>query len=261
MNSWALASQSDSYVTVPMASAMVRAIGSAGFARDVLMAVRPYFESAYCSIFSIRQSGETQVVDVGGLEPKLDGSRPAKRYMELKFYVQDRLHDVADGLAGTRMLTLQSVSDIPTEAYRVDCYQSLGLHQRCSLVFREDGGMLTALNFYRLKQDSIYSSAELDFIKASATLLCSVAERHMALQGAVSAPAKRAEALFNEAGLSKREQSVLLHALNGLSNKEIARQLGLEASTVATYRERAYRRLGMSRHTDLVKHLLHGDAV
>lgn len=46
-----------------------------------------------------------------------------------------------------------------------------------------------------------------------------------------------------DAGLGTREQQVLQHVINGLSQKEIASELGISISTVNTYIQRIYEKL------------------
>lgn len=53
-------------------------------------------------------------------------------------------------------------------------------------------------------------------------------------------------------GLSEREVQVTAAELVGASDADIAAELGLKTQTVATYRARAYRKLGVSCHAELV---------
>lgn len=48
---------------------------------------------------------------------------------------------------------------------------------------------------------------------------------------------------IGDAGLGSREQQVLQHVINGLSQKEIAKELGISVSTVNTYIQRIYEKL------------------
>jgi DNA-binding NarL/FixJ family response regulator len=56
--------------------------------------------------------------------------------------------------------------------------------------------------------------------------------------------------------LSPREVEILGHAANGLADKQIARQMGLQLSTVRTYWERAREKLGASNRTHAVSMLV-----
>ena len=56
--------------------------------------------------------------------------------------------------------------------------------------------------------------------------------------------------------LSPREIEILLHAANGLADKQIARHMGLQLSTVRTYWERARQKLSASNRTHAVSMLV-----
>ena len=59
--------------------------------------------------------------------------------------------------------------------------------------------------------------------------------------------------------LSEREEAVLRRIAAGLSNKEIARRLGVSAKTVETYKARAVEKLGLRGRVDIVRYALkHG---
>ena len=53
--------------------------------------------------------------------------------------------------------------------------------------------------------------------------------------------------------LSPKELSVMFSLLEGHSNKEICDQMGLKASTVATYKQRVFEKLAIQNTTQLVK--------
>ncbi|MGH8158547.1 MAG: response regulator transcription factor [Rhodanobacter sp.] len=56
-----------------------------------------------------------------------------------------------------------------------------------------------------------------------------------------------------ELGISPREVTVLEELAAGLSNKEIARRLGVSPNTVKTHVARLYEKLGATRRTDAVR--------
>lgn len=56
-----------------------------------------------------------------------------------------------------------------------------------------------------------------------------------------------------ELGISPREVAVLEELAAGLSNKEIARRLGVSPNTVKTHLARLYEKLGATRRTDAVR--------
>lgn len=60
----------------------------------------------------------------------------------------------------------------------------------------------------------------------------------------------------NDAPLTKREHEVVTLVLDGLSNKLIARQLGISYRTVEIHRGRAFGKLGVSSAADLIRRIL-----
>lgn len=60
--------------------------------------------------------------------------------------------------------------------------------------------------------------------------------------------------------LSEREEQVLLHATTGLTDKEIARKLGISTATVLTYWMRIRNKLGGSNRAELVASAVRRDA-
>lgn len=239
-----------------IAMATLQAIGSRRFAHDLLAGVRSNLLASYCSLFHIRPSTGATVIDVAGLDTLKPALMPAQRYVESKFYGHDPMLVGWSAARATGWVGLHSASEIQVEAYRSDCYESLGLHQRCSLVFPWQADEWLALNFYRHRDDQAFTVSELDSLINGADFLAAAVIHHLALIQQVRGPKDRIDQLFEHADLTAREKQVLMYALQGLSNKEIGKQLGLEPSTVITYRERAYRRLSVGRHADLVRLIL-----
>lgn len=256
MVSAAIASRGNFDVPIDLAAALIEAVGTQRVACKILLAMRPHVSLSYCSIFSVDGIGPTQVLEVAAIDPHDEVSRPAKQYVDSSFYRADPLFHLCRSIDAQNLIALQSTDDISIDAYRIGCYQSIGVRERCSLLLRVDDRS-TALNFYRSITDRPFSTAELDFIGGLAPLMQIMVTRHRMLAPAVEAPYARAARLFQDARLTERERQVLRAALDGLSNKQAAAALRLQPSTVTTYRERAYLKLGIARHSDLVKLLLH----
>ena len=73
-------------------------------------------------------------------------------------------------------------------------------------------------------------------------------------------PAAHAQSLaVGDAGLGAREQQVLEHVVNGLSQKEIAAHLGIGVPTVNTYIQRIYEKLHVRSRSAIIAHF-RGDA-
>jgi LuxR family transcriptional regulator, activator of tox operons len=56
--------------------------------------------------------------------------------------------------------------------------------------------------------------------------------------------------------LKRRESDVCIGIVRGKSSEAIALALGISVNTVLTYRKRAYARLGISSHNELIRLVL-----
>jgi DNA-binding CsgD family transcriptional regulator len=91
------------------------------------------------------------------------------------------------------------------------------------------------------------SGAALAALRANAPALAAAARRHLALSATAPVPVED-RAL---AALSHRERQVVDTILAGRTAKEAGRLLGLSPTSVATYRQRAFQKLGVRRQIEL----------
>lgn len=68
-----------------------------------------------------------------------------------------------------------------------------------------------------------------------------------------SAGLERNEAAMEQLGISPREFDILALVADGLSNKEIARQLEISPNTVKTHMARLFEKLNVSRRTQAIR--------
>lgn len=71
----------------------------------------------------------------------------------------------------------------------------------------------------------------------------------------------RVELALADAGLTKRERTVLLEMRDGKTQAELAEELGVTRSTVGTYCTRAYEKLGATSKEDAAGRIAHIEAV
>ncbi len=257
MQAWMIRSAPAARLPAAAAAAIVEGIGRDCFARQVLAAVRPLLPVTHCVAIAIDAA---DAVPLG--YASLDGevARAAgTHYIRHGYYRQDnnlRLLErhARDFAPGRALLSRQSPADVFDADHRRTCYERLGIVERLSLVCPRESGRPLFLNFYRSRRDGAASARELDTLRALVPLLASAVARHAELAPAPAAD-HRSTALL--ATLSAREQAVIEGVCAGLSAKQIARRLGIEPSTVITYRQRAYRHLGIQRQLDLIRLFRH----
>ena len=144
-------------------------------------------------------------------------------------------------------------------AHREQIYTAHGLSERLSLVSADpraearDPGALLAVNLYRHREQPRFGADEIDQVLALAETLLSVVRRHLEL--APATPAQRLHAHCPQ--LTEREFDVCERLLRGWTFEGIGADLGVSASTVKTYRNRAFERLGIHHRNALFELALH----
>lgn len=143
-------------------------------------------------------------------------------------------------------------AQLPSEAWRRACYDAVGLDERLSLLIPAgDGGGAPwiVLNAYRPRRCAISPQAAQQGLRQQAPALAAAVRRHLALAGA-AAVGPMPDPLT---GLSERERQVVRAILAGHSAKQTGQQLGLSPTSVATYRQRAFQKLGVRRQVELFR--------
>ena len=156
-------------------------------------------------------------------------------------------------------LALSRRSAIPDPAYRQRFFDGPRLDLKLS-IFARAGGEAIYLNFYRHQADGAFQSDEITALALAAPVLWRALRRHHGgvtpASRAPSAPRQRVQTLRRALAvrglpLTEREQDVCARIVAGYSSEAIALDLGIAASSVATYRKRAYAKLGICSQHDL----------
>jgi len=136
-------------------------------------------------------------------------------------------------------------SDVPRRQ-RAAIYLRHGIRERLSVTMnsQEDGALL-AVNLYRHESQLAFRDHDFDLVRHLSRPLLACVERHIALT-ARAAPRRNPLA-----ALTRRELEVCQRLLKGWTHDGIAADLGLSATTVKTYRDRAFERLGIHHRNEL----------
>lgn len=164
------------------------------------------------------------------------------------------------GQGGSRTVMTHCLADDFGRAHREQIYAAHSLSERLSLVSAErrsaDGdsrnaadGALLAVNLYRHRAQPRFAPAELDTVLDFAGTLLAAVQRHLELGSAHLAPAQRLAQVCPQ--LTGRELEVCDRLLRGMSFDGIGVDLQLSATTVKTYRNRAFERLGIHHRNEL----------
>lgn len=164
-----------------------------------------------------------------------------QRYLAGQHHRLDRQLQAPALAPGQLGLCHQQADQLPSAQWRQDCYEAVGLASRLSLLMPDGGAGCTVLNAYRPRRATGGDTEALARLGAQAALLAAALQRHLALTA--SPPPL--------AALSARERQVVDAILAGHSAKQAGRALGLSPTSVATYRQRAFAKLGVRRQVEL----------
>jgi DNA-binding CsgD family transcriptional regulator len=149
--------------------------------------------------------------------------------------------------------------DIDHDAYRRDCYSSVDLVDRFSII-RHRGHETTRLNLYRGAQRGPFAAADVASVLESADVMFALLAKHDAQRHLIgrSSDAEILAGRLRQIApqLAPRERDVCIGIMQGKSSEAIALELGISINTVLTYRKRAYARLAISSHNELMRLVL-----
>lgn len=243
-------------------AATLDALGTPAFGASLLAALTPALSPTHLTAFRFDAGLSARVV----LTASRDGGRIAERsarvYSGSGLYQHDTmlkaLRRMPPGNEAPLLLHTRR-SDISDAAYGTQLLDRFDLVDRLSALDAHEGPW-TALNLYRDRATAAFADVQRRRFAALAPLLLALLRRHLAtLQADTHAgPSARvapeaATALLKRlpARLSARETEVCAMTLAGHSRQGIALALGIAESSVATLRERAYRKLQIHGATEL----------
>lgn len=227
-------------VADPAWPALVGQIGRGGFCAGLLDVCQALAGASAVSLLHWPAGSAPRLLGAASHQP--DAARLAgQRYLAQQHHRLD--HQLrAPGLApGQIGLCQQQAAQLPSARWREDCYATVGLASRLSLLLPGDSGC-TVLNAYRPADCNVGEAQALDALDRHAALLAAVLRRHLELDDPSADPL---------AVLSHRERQVVDAILAGHSAKQAGRALGLSPTSVATYRQRAFAKLGVRRQVEL----------
>lgn len=132
--------------------------------------------------------------------------------------------------------------------YRRRFFNVPDLDEKFAIVAKdEEDGHIFYINFYRSGRDAGFSKTEIRQLEQGAALISALLIRHF------KEDRKRSNARrLLSASLSEREAQICEMILQGHTAKTIGRRLSLSEHSVITYRKRAYRKLDISRKSELI---------
>lgn len=247
-------------------AALVDAIGSndpQALASCILAAVHPIVRAQQCTVFAHEAQRNPRLLsgaaDGGPWAAFRCGAIHAR-----EFATQDALRQLierkpAAGPIGTVLVVRQRAEDMPIGSYRRDGLEAAGLVDRLTLLVRTGESTWLAAHLYRDVAHGLFDGPDIEALTGVAILLARCIARHYAtdVDGIASLRESVSDGVSDlGARLTEREREVLTRILDGVTVNRIAEDLNLSPTTVATYRLRAYEKLGVNSRQELFATML-----
>ncbi|MGE4336643.1 MAG: response regulator transcription factor [Pigmentiphaga sp.] len=243
--------------------ALLSAVGadSQALARAILALVRGEVDVGNCALFWLppgeppRLMAHAQIIDEG--QVRRTGSAYAEHFHRADLAVHHVRRRAEVARRPGSVLLCQTAPDIVDSAYRRACYEAVGTRQRFAVYRSLDSLGALLLGFYRNEALADLGRTELRYLEATSDWLAEAVERHWRLGPATGVRWRAALAAVEVArALSQRETQVLVAIAEGATLPSIAARLGVEESSVVTYRNRAFHKLGIRSRHELYARLL-----
>lgn len=162
------------------------------------------------------------------------------------------------GVAGAPLMQRLQPMQITNSSYRYHCFDSAHLVDRLSIIAPSDE-FNYCINLYRCSDTGQFSAGESDALRERAKLLAALAVKHAQLSCNSNSSTDRDARLTEltrrlallQKGLSRREIEITARMMLGLGSEAISLELDLTRNSVATYRKRAYTKLGIGCQSEL----------
>lgn len=187
-------------------------------------------------------------------EPRIAALLPVYRE---RYRALDPIDAVLRAPAQEGDIVMQRVrpADIASSEFRRTFFEEPGIIERISVVQRGSDGW-RGLNVARHAQQGFCSDAELEAIAGLARLalpMLPLVRGEVAPAGGLTVAMLEDRFAACHPGLTLRERQVCARAAAGLGVAASAQDLGIAATSVVTYRQRAYRRLGVASPLELCR--------
>jgi len=246
--------------TVAPMAALMDEVGETGFSEKFLETLRHIAGTDFCSAFQAEEDGSLTYLFACGYHSTIPGFAErasldyARRYWQRDRVTRQMLNGGSGhGNSGHRKVQVvrQAWNGIRDPEYRRDCYERAHVLERLTIYHAEVPRVFASL--YRTRESGPFPILAVDRIETMAPLLMAMLVKHVRLQGRpqtapLHPPQQEIAGRLLQAGyaLSGREAEVSAGLLLGRTHREISEKVGLALSSIVTYRQRAYRKLGVS---------------
>ncbi len=174
-------------------------------------------------------------------------SRQFHAYDDLYSRMQSQ-HQADHGLLIGHILA----EDIQFAPYREDVYQRNGMGERLSGLTWDADGTPLLFNLYRQRESGYFQDREIGDFEQLTPALLQLLKGHLAMRRGGSRPDDWRPILLRRAPqLTEQELEVCVRVLQGMTHAAIAADMSIKETTVKTYRNRAFVRLGINFRSQL----------
>lgn len=243
---------------------LVETVATPQFQAEVLRVANNIVGSSHITAFSTGDEGAPQIILAADRGSASLAYSASSLYVS-RFWEQDPVNRkrFSDADLGRGIVVWMPTNEFQRIPYRRNCYSlagwsSGGMHlvERLSIVRRRNAKTIR-VDFYRQREADGYTEREVKRVASHADILIALMTRHalgsIPPQNINSRPAYEQVIRRIAPNLPPREVEVCAGIVFGLSSEAIADILGIGINTVLTYRKRAYARLQISSHNELLR--------
>lgn len=235
----------------------IKAIGTDGYDDAGLEVFARALDADHWTLFH-HSAGRVTRIAAASRSCVPSGNDSIRRFITDCHRLDPALTTASRHLREPMLVNKMDINDIPDPRYR-RCFELTGVTERLSLYSRYASG-LYQLSIYRTaKERSSVPAAEAKHFTALASLIMITGLKHEMMRASERVPSPemglpeievRLQALPGQ--LSERECQVCARAAIGRTIEATAAELDIKASSVITYRQRAYQKLGIRGQNELI---------
>jgi DNA-binding CsgD family transcriptional regulator len=235
---------------------VVTSIGTDNYGSACFQLLEKVLNAEHWALFRFRSGSPLKCVATGSSHHKVAAKENIDRFV-IQCHNADPSVKAASKRNGASTLTKLAIDDIDDPQYR-HCFELTHVRERVSL-FSWIGGDLYQLSVFRGPRKNPFSPREMNYFAALAKLLLATAQKHEILFDRTQTAPRHLtiegiERLIKlrSPTLSARECEVCARAVAGKTIEGTSLDLDIRRTSVITYRQRAYQKLGISRTNELV---------
>jgi DNA-binding CsgD family transcriptional regulator len=233
-------------------ASLISSIGTSQFENSFMTLAREICNCEHITIFQRSDGSPPQVLLAANNGPSQIAHDVARKYVA-HYWQLDPVHRVTNEHDATQLIELQNL-EIDDSNYRHDCYMSVGLDRRLSLL-RKGPNETIQINAYSKRSSNRSAHGMLEIASNLETLFALVLKHrdHTSSGSASFTNSFRRRLRMTCPTLPEREMEVCVSIAKGLSSEAMAIEWGISVNTVLTYRKRAYTRLNISSQNELMR--------